>query len=177
MVYGVLTDEMRAAMAPRVKDHDLWDLGAGDLRLSREMTAMGARVLAIDPRAPDDPAIETIRGTYLDALPRLDITPPRVVLLSWPQTSDAPGLLEILSAVPVVIYLGANTNGSACGTPGLWAHLTTREVLAEVRTEHNDLLIYGAPCGPRPLRPEEQAALSERVLRWYIDGVGSHLRS
>jgi hypothetical protein len=74
-------------------------------------------------------------------------------------------LPELLVEAEIVIYLGSNTDGTACGTRGLFTFLVHRRLLAHVPFQPNSLLVYGEP-GARecPLVGEEYAILSGKYL-------------
>jgi hypothetical protein len=79
----------------------------------------------------------------------------------------------LLAAVQAetLVYLGKNTDGSACGFPGLFEVLARREILAYVPDRPNTLIIYGKfirqPNEPhREPMPEEHAALTS-----YTSGI------
>jgi hypothetical protein len=66
-----------------------------------------------------------------------------VAHLAWPVNHHSPGLLAVLRALPVVVYVGSNTSGNSCGTNALFAHFRERDVLAYVPERRNTLIVYG----------------------------------
>jgi len=74
------------------------------------------------------------------------------------------GLLQALDRADVVIYLGCNTDHSACGSPELFRQLCGRELLGHVPHRRNTLLIYGRGTRTGPLTGEEFAGLTGALL-------------
>ena len=167
MPFGHLTPPMLVALRPLVAGRIVHDLGAGDLGLARALRGLGAsRVVAIDKAygSPESPlardalggtaGIELVRAYFRDFSDPVD-----VAFVSWPVNWPT-GLAGILERSRVVLYLGKNTDGSACGTPEVFARLASREVLAHVPHRRNTLVAYGPVRTARPLLGEELAALS-----------------
>lgn len=176
MSFGTLTTAMQAKIREHVQGREVWDLGAGDLVYARRLIQLGARkVIAIEKEwglaraASSSPQIECRRSYFAEVeLPEGGI---EVAWVSWPLTDRMAvrGLVPLVKAAPLVIYLGCNTGGSACGPSDLWRHLVRREVLAYEPMQRNTLIVYGQPCGDRVLRGEEMAALSPKVV--HLDEV------
>lgn len=168
MPCGTLTQEMEALLAPLVADRVVWDLGAGDLVYAHRLLALGAStVVAVDKELHGINSVWDTRihilGTSFDRL----VPPARieVAFLSWPQNYPMPALEHLLTRADIVIYLGCNTGGSACGTPRLLTRLMTRELLGHVPLRRNTLLVYGEPRKRSgPMTGEEFAALSQTLL-------------
>lgn len=174
MAYGHMTPEMRVVLREHVVGAEVWDLGAGSLGRAREMLEMGAsRVLAVDKGqmpASSDSRLETHITLFLD------LPPPEggidVAFLGWPQNSSLLGLTELLVRSRKVVYLGSNTNGSACGNSSLFTHFSVREVLAHVPHTRNSLIVYGGWLShPRKPLPEEWAALHPEHLWSFEEAV------
>lgn len=169
--FGDMTPEMRGAISPHISGEVVWDLGAGNLWHSKMLVALGAtEVIAVDkemlPPVPD-PRIHTL-SCYFDAMP-VPLEGISVAYLAWPiNHHHIPGLEWILSRSRRVVYIGSNTNGSACGGPGLMEHLATRSVLAHIPGVRNSLIIYGEWAGERALLPEEWAALHPERM-WTLE--------
>lgn len=104
----------------------------------------------------------------------------RVAFLSWPSTglhyeyAAAAGLLVILGRCDTVVLVSKNTDGLACGWPGLYAYLGTRPILGYHPRRANTLIVYGRGPVERPLRGEEIAGVSDRVAMAY-DSLGEEL--
>jgi len=146
-----------------IRGKTVWDLGSGDCLRANKLLKMGAaQVYAVDkePFAPSRPS----RGlTWVHSLFK-DLEVPQegfqVAWVAWPQNCPLPGLVRLLEAAEVVIYLGCNTGGTSCGNPELFEHFRTREVLAEILVRQNCLTVYGAVT-----RRYRAATLEEAVVR------------
>ncbi len=171
MPYGHLTEEMFRVLGEHVAGRVVYDLGAGDLGRTCDLVDLGAaKVIAVDKhtwrceRRPSPSKVEFRWETFEGLLNDLDHEGTQsfeVAFLAWPINEALPGLLQILRRAEVVCYLGMNDGCTACGWPDLYAYLATRQVLAEVNSRRNDLLIYGAHLERRRhLRPEESRGLS-----------------
>ena len=162
-MYGTPTKEQARVIRPFVRGKVVHDLGAGDLRLSKRLRSWGAeRVVALDKKLPRKipEGVDFKEGYFKDFTEA-----PEVVWLSWPVNHEAPGLVGILERTPLVLYLGTNTNGTACGGQDLWRHLRTREVLAYEADLSNTLIVYGVNRVERGLCGEEVAALDDS--KWW----------
>lgn len=167
MPHGKLTSDQRVVLGQHVRGKIVHDLGAGDLTLSHELLALGAaEVYAIDK--------EPLRGVVLPRRLHFkqdyfhNITSRmHTVFLSWPVNYDA-NLLPHVRQADTIIYLGKNTDGSACGTPGLFGEMARRELLAYEPHVLNCLIIVGQVVGAGARKPtgEELAGLST-VTKYY----------
>lgn len=169
MPFGLLTPEMEAIVAEHVSGAVVWDLGAGDMLYALRLLELGAaHVIAIDKNLPqiNVPAGAglTLRQDYFaDIEPVGEI---EVAFVSWPRNGATWGLEDLLGSARKIIYLGSNTNGSACADPILFREqLCPRELLGHVPHPRNSLLIYG-DSGKRsgPLTGEEFAVLSGDMM-------------
>jgi len=166
-------------MASHVADRVVWDLGAGDLVRARHMLDLGAReVVAVDKGwydTPDaaDPRLRPITA-YFEAVEVPDSI--EVVFLGWPMNYPMPGLSRLLDVAEVVIYLGSNTGGSACGSPGLHDLLRVREPLAYEEHRRNTLIVYGNTPRESPLLAEEFAAM-DGTLFLTLDDARKAMRA
>lgn len=170
MPFGMLTPEMEAALRPFVEGQTVWDLGAGDLTYAQKLLELGAaRVWAVDKRIPygEIPERITFIKGYFQNIHELGV-PISTLFLSWPCNASmaVPGLPTLARGVETVIYLGHNLDGTCCGTWPLWHDLTHREVLAHIPHPRNSFIVYGKPCGERPLLPEEHGAASASILSY-----------
>ncbi|MDO8640852.1 MAG: hypothetical protein Q7R33_04860 [Nitrosarchaeum sp.] len=161
-MYGYLNRAQKNIVQKIIQDQDVYDLGSGDFGLTMILKELGAaRIAAIDkipyqyPQLPHDPNIHYICGLFseLKMPEHIDIT-----FLSWPVNYNA-GILHWLKISSIVIYLGTNLNGTACGTPGLFKHLRTREILANEFDRRNELIVYGPNKVKREMLREERAAI------------------
>ncbi len=169
-MFGSLSDGQADVVRQFVKSRVVHDLGAGDGRLSKTLiTLCGAKhVIAIDKNGLATRSVRKWRAnkgrlTWKGSRPFADCAQerPEVAFLAWPSNYETPGLVTILENAPIVIYLGSNVNGTACGNQELFLHLTKREVLAHVPDARNTLTVYGpARVTGRPLTGEEYAALA-----------------
>lgn len=172
MPYGTLTTVMEHTLRSHVQGQVVWDLGAGDLAWSQRLVQLGAKkVVAVDkePMQGRPGKVEIRKGYFHDIEPSApDIIP--VAFLSWPANYPQRGLLELLDRALKVIYLGKNTDGSACGWPVLFANFYFRNLLAHVPHKGNSLLVYDTYRlpneGPRRLVAEEYAPLQPEMLSW-----------
>ena len=146
--YGTITDEMLDAIRPFIEGKTVVDLGAGDGRKGKILSRSGAQhVYCVDKNLPGrfrGRKLTWVRGYFtdqavIDSLP----TEIDVAFVSWPQNYRIEGLIPILERAKVVIYIGCNYDGAACGWPQLFLHMTHRELLAEVEHHKNTLLIVG----------------------------------
>jgi len=161
MPYGQLNPKQRQLVAKTVKSRTVYDLGAGDLQLSRTLVDLGAlKVVAIDKEAPlswdGEPRIE-VRRTYFHDIK--DVEPIEIAFVSWPSNYVDWGLINLIGRAQQVIYLGKNTDGTSCGSLPLFEHFKTRELLGHIPTRPNTLLVYGEQNFKRvsPLVGEEIA--------------------
>ncbi len=166
--FGMWLDEMSEAIRPVVEGQVVWDLGAGSLAHARRLLSLGAHhVIAVDrvtlPPPRDGEAITTMETLFR----RLQVPSEgiRVALVAWPINRVVEGLVGLLERADVVIYLGSNVDGTACGGRDLWAHLYRREILNHVPHHRNTLIVYGSVLEEsRPLLGEEIAATSKDML-------------
>lgn len=165
MPYGNLNLKMREALVPFIKGRTVYDLGAGDCDHGRTLRDLGAaRVVCLDKEAiPVVPSNVEFRQGYfahLEVPSDLD-----VVFLGWPINYPCEGLREWIGAAKAIIYLGHNFDGTACGTPELFAALQARQLLCYIEDPRNALIVVGDFLAePRPPTSEEVAALSSTVL-------------
>jgi hypothetical protein len=165
VAYGRLNAKQRKTLGRFVRGQIVHDFGAGDLELSHELLALGAkRVHAIDQidRRVLAPVLGrhstriSYKAAYFQDLPP---TPTDILFLSWPINREV-GLLPHILVASRVIYLGSNTGGSACGTPGIFEALVRRKLLAYVPDRKNSLVVAGAYLDvPREPTGEERAGL------------------
>jgi len=154
--YGQLNDLQREAVRPYLQGKVVYDLGAGDLLLSVELLALGAlRVEALDKAPmpkPTDSRINTTRAYFEDYFGR----PISTSFLSWPANRDDFGLFRLVEQSDTVIYLGKNTDMTACGSPALFKRFLKREVLEYLPAFKNTLIVYGPRrvSGRKPLGEE-----------------------
>jgi hypothetical protein len=139
------------------------DLGAGSGALSRVISLLGAKhVIALDMNPLFKrryPRVTRVCGHFLGYHEPVD-----TALVSWPYNGMDSGLPEIIDRARVVIYLGKNTDGTACGTRQFWDRVTRRQVLAHEPDQRNTLIVYGEGIAMRMPLPEEAAAGSAKVM-------------
>ena len=165
---GKLNDEQEAVVRQYVAGYNVHDLGAGQLGMAQKLIELGAHtVTAIDKiysysRPPwSPPPGVTLVGEYFEEYARhghfVD-----VALVSWPEAYNSPqaGIVTLLKEARIVIYLGSNFDGTACGSEEMFRFLSQREVLALVPNKFNSLIVYGRELVHRRLLPEEYAALN-----------------
>lgn len=162
---GHLTDAMHAALAPVVAGRAVHDLGAGRGELAIELLTLGAA--AVEAVDKESVPANTSRTRYHRAYFK-DYRPESVdvAFVSWPQNNEGTTheLLPLLERAATIVYLGKNTDGTACGTPSLFQYLAGRALLDYVPDRRNVLAVYGAPLGREragfELRQEELAGLT-----------------
>ncbi len=175
MAYGKLNKKQAEALSAAVQGLDVLDLGAGDLALSHELLKLGAKnVIAVEKEEiPQsilrhaDPRVKVVQTLIQDT--EILALHPSVVFVSWPQNYHVPGIGLLLDKVYRLIYLGKNTDGTACDANDLFQSLVKREVLAYVPDKTNTLIIYGPKTVPRELYGEELAALTVDERVWTYE--------
>jgi len=91
-----------------------------------------------------------------------------VAFLSWPANHSMPGLFELLAPAQWIVYLGKNTDGSACGTPEFFSRMLYREVKFYVPEQPNSLIVYGSRLPQkRPPVGEERAAFNTKDVMTF----------
>ncbi len=174
MGHGQLEHDQALAVRKVIRGRQVIDCGAGDLTLALKLAELGAReVIAIDkepmPECPD-PRVRPNRrqfSAWLDS--RKD--PVEVAFVSWPTNYSMAmydrGLQAIVDS-KTVIYLGKNTDESACGSRRLFTHFLGRELLVYLPHRRNVLCIYGGPLGyTRRGEYEERAVFDEQNVWPY----------
>jgi len=166
MAYGILTDEMKALLKPFIEGKQVWDLGAGDMERAEELMQLGAHVTAID-KAPMRPVPGvTIMQTYFKALHGA----PDVVFMAWPvNNSGFHGALPFIKRAPLLVYLGSNTDGSACGTHQLFLEMRSRRLVGHAPHRRNSLLVLAGRIDEPAVEsrtPEEAAQWSDAMMTW-----------
>lgn len=170
--FGRLNPKQRQVVSSFVRGRTVHDVGAGELALSRQLAALGAReVIAIESATKELGLLEyglpvTVvplsfkqygrvarrEKAYARAEERTPGGPARpiqVAFLSWPSAEDSKfkarsdySVLGIVRRAPIVIYLGSNMDGVMCGSRKLYEHLARRRVLAHEPAPHNTLIVY-----------------------------------
>ena len=172
MSYGHLSPAQRKALKPFIQGQHIHDLGAGDQVLSQQLLRLGCtHVTAVDKQPSASKRFNRI--TWVTSYFVHYHDPLDTAFLSWPQNYRQPGLVSILERSRLVIYLGSNTGGSACGDRDLWLHLTSRELLAYSPDPANTLAVYGPARTTREPQGEELAALTNLSHMWsYWEAEG-----
>lgn len=162
---GQLTDEQEAIVRQYVAGYNVHDIGAGQLGLSKKLLELGAHtVTALDKDynhrlhlyqtgLPITLVGETFEeyarhGHFID-----------VAFVSWPETYQQFGIVQLLRDARITIYLGSNFDGTACGSKEMFEQLVMQEVLATVPHRWNTLIVYGNRRVVRRPLMEELAAL------------------
>ena len=161
VTYGQLNELQREEVSFQVKGKHVHDLGAGNGNLALELLKLGAaKVTAIDKHltlVTTDPRLEILEGSFQDYQ---DLSP-EVAFVSWPSNHPNPYLRQICRRAKVVIYLGKNTDGSACGQPEFFDDQLYRELLAYHSDRFNTLVVVGGVRDlKRPPMGEELAGLN-----------------
>lgn len=172
--YGKLNKLMQHTIDSFVKGKVVYDLGAGDLKLSKAMLSLGAnQVYAIDKEGLHDPRQPIDKLTFFEGyfdmfieehpeLPEKDA----VAFVSWPANHKLGGLLDLMEKFETIIYLGKNTDGRSCGWPGFFHKMYLRPVLAHVPWKRNTLIIWG--------KHDDKLAVEHRQLVLEERAGGDH---
>jgi hypothetical protein len=172
MPYGHLFPEQLKALRPYIEGRDAHDFGCGDFSLSVQLMALGAKsVLAIDKedwgRPPPIPGLTFQRGYFRDIPLGVD-----TLFLSWPVNVPDLAVINHARAAKTLIYLGCNTDGTACGSAALFHVMTHRELLVHMPHKRNTLIITGSELSvPRAPTGEEKAALTSDLRIWSFQEV------
>jgi hypothetical protein len=173
MGYGKLLGKQEEAVKALVQGKDVCDLGAGDMELSVKLLDLGAKnVLAVDKEdypVPDDRIVRIL--SYYANVGRHVSELPKIALVSWPINHMEPSLPRLLGKFPYVIYLGKNTDMTACGSSTMFQFLLPREVLAYIPNKKNVLIIYGPRRVEREPYGEELAAITSDERSWDYEEV------
>lgn len=181
--YYTLSDEQTAYLRTVVAGRVVADLGCGSGEISRTMAGMGATLVHAVDKAPcpvEHPKVE-VHQSYFNHWRCPEGV--EVAVICWPQNYTLLGLTEILRIVPHVVYVGKNTNGTACGTPPLFTYLSRREPVRYLPHRANVLIHYGDEARQEPtLHHEELAALWQDQTHPYLPSdvrqdVGSWLQT
>jgi|RhiMethySRZTD1v2_1073278.scaffolds.fasta_scaffold81067_7 hypothetical protein len=161
-MWGTLNVEQTVALRSVILNQTVHDLGAASMGLSRQLVQLGAaQVVAVDlyfdgNNRPLPPTIRKVRSDFSDYYEPIDIA-----FASWPLNRWS-GIEQLIARAPVVIYLGSNSDGNACGSEKFWDIVTRRQVIAHVPHRENTLIIYGAERERRRYLPEEYAAVDSQ---------------
>lgn len=170
--YGEFSERQRQTVRGFVYGKQVADFGSGNLTLTFELLALGARhVLAVDPRSPPtgSPLVTQVRRFYGE-LQGDELPPYEVAFVAWPPCRPLRGLLPLLERARLVIYLGRCRDELRCGFPALFEAFLHRALLAYEPAPHNSLLVLGAPlAAPRLPTGEEAASLDPG--HWTYEAV------
>jgi len=166
--YGILTADQRRVLAKHVRGQIVHDLGAGDCSFALELLKLGAsEVYAIDKIGkpllrPWPKRLHYKRDYFHNITSRMD-----TVFMSWPINYEV-RLLPLVLPASKIIYLGKNTDGNMCGTPGLFKAMVRRELLDYEPDCRNCLIVTGAYLSvPRAPTGEEHAGISCSMASYY----------
>lgn len=161
---GKLTDEQEAVVRNFVMGYNVHDLGAGQLGMAGKLMELGAHTVTAVDRIysqqviyPPHPLIRTVGESFVEYARHGHHVD--VALVSWPEVDEQQGIVQLVRDPRVVIYLGSNFDGAACGSKEMFEQLLTHEVLATVPHRWNTLIVYGQRRVQRRPLPEEMAAL------------------
>src|SRR5262245_59083694 len=154
---GRLSDAQLDVVTRHVRGERVTDYGAGNLTLARLLLALGAeQVMAVEKDPVPDPGdsrLTVVKAWFEDC----EASTP-VAFVSWP-INRRTELHALLEATPLVIYLGSNLDGDACGYPLMYRQLARREVLDHVPGFRGTLVVYGPRRLDRAPLPEEDAGI------------------
>jgi hypothetical protein len=171
-MWGSLNTKQHAIVASYVAGKTVHDLGAGDLKLSKILADMGADVVAVEPNTECFPAqlpknIKIVPSYFNNFRGPVDMA-----FMSWPSTHTT-GVDRIVKKSRIVIYLGTNMNGTACGYLELWDMLCKREILDISVDRKNTLIVYGPQAVKRDPVPEEQGGRCRDIM-WFDTSYPEH---
>ena len=182
-MFGTFPPAFFDALEPLVAGRRVLDLGAGDGVRAMLLRHLGAAaVLAIDGDA--------VTRRVLSGEPGIEVMAPRtfvaacfdalawgadVAHVAWPWAEHSPALRAILHDAPTVVYVGKNTDGTACGAADMFEDFLGRPVLAHVPTRANTLIAYGPPAPGLRRAPlfEEACALDRARWRAYDEAAAA----
>jgi len=165
VAYGRLNQKQRKTLTKFVRGKVVHDLGAGDLELSSELLRLGAsEVYAIDKEPK--PRVLPSRVHYKQDYFHNIRSPLSTIFLAWPTNHDV-NLVPIVKQAEMVIYLGCNTGGTACGHTKLFKTFVQRELLAYEPDKKNSLVVLGKFVGLRQPTGEELAGLNMSTSCYY----------
>ena len=173
---GTLYHQMRYELSPYVHQQRVMDLGSGNGVLANILLEVGAQsIIAVDKE--DSGLKNTPQITFMhrgfDEVPLSTV--PSVVFLSWPSNHFLPGLVPLVERAEVVIYLGSNANGNACGFRELFEHFLTRRLLLHLPRERNTLLVLGQPAKTiRTPTQEELGAIDQSQVYKFDSEEETH---
>jgi hypothetical protein len=149
MPFGHLTITQTNVLTKYVRGKTVIDLGCGDGGHSAVMLNAGARhIIGVDKETTPylrDVTRFTFYKQYYDAVAR-DLPPSHrfdVGFVSWPSNRPLPGLTAILKRCDRVVYLGKNTDSTACGDYALFQHLRSRKLLQYIPDPRNCMIVVG----------------------------------
>lgn len=179
--FGRLDDAQWRVFAQHVRGKVVVDLGAGNCGLAERAASVAKRVVAIDSdhlsssrfAAVKAAGIEYHQARFEDVAVNLEryAPPGAVAVVSWPwaDLSHEQALVSILARTGRVLYVGKNTDGTACGGVRLFEHFLRRKLLAHVSRKRNTLLVLGkATRSLRPPTGEELGGLSPHPIAYEI---------
>jgi len=164
-LYGRLNEKQREAVRSHVKGLRIHDLGAGDGSLALELIELGAEHVTTIERHDihvRHPRVEVRQGYFHD----FPMVKPDVAFASWPPNHKDYDLFRLCRDARILVYLGKNTDGTACGQPEMFEDMVHRELLAYVPNRLNTLIIVGQRLDTRrEPRGEERAGLEMNTGR------------
>lgn len=188
--YGHLTEAQWALIGQHVSGKLVHDYGAGNMAKALKLLALGAsQVLAVDSDLTghhlESATLKVMRGTFGELRRALAKVPPEatvypdVAFVSWPWLSprEAVALADLAGTADVVVYVGKNTDGTACGHPRFFRPLLRRRLLAYLPERRSTVIVLGDPLPGGELREptgEEAAAVDDtyypydEALSWDV---------
>lgn len=107
------------------------------------------------------PLLTLHQGLFAESLGVIRDFKPTVAHVSWPANYPT-GLVKILTGIPTVIYVGCNTDGTACGDRALFQYMLTRKLVKYLPDRRNTLIVVTRLLdAPRDATYEEKAALDQ----------------
>jgi hypothetical protein len=175
--YFQLSVEQRQHVAEHVRGSIVHDLGCGPLMPAlRFLAESGALVHCVDKEPAEEAMLKLAResaamGYHQCLFENYKPTKIEVAFVSWPANHHMPGLMRLLKMAHTIVYVGQNTDYSACGFREMFTHFTTRPLLAHVPHPKNTLLVLGphTPGYERDPVLEEWAALDQTRV-YFFDG-------
>lgn len=163
-----------ALLEEHTKGRVVADLGAGqDARVSHVIKQRGAlKVYAVDKdpvQRPDFHLITRRLALFHEWTPPPDC---EVAFVGWPANNipTVAGLIKLLPSFKKVIYVGKNTDGTACANLLWFETMLNFQVLDFVEDRLNTMIVYDTsawlPARRQPCCEEEMAALQPDLIQY-----------
>lgn len=181
--FGIITEEMEPIISKYVKGRKVFDLMGGEGFLSVRLRELGARECVVVDYKLNTRFLKSEGLRYYKAsMESLKFKPQDdevngargeddVAFCSWIPNNPVHGLLRVLLPFKKVIYLGKNTDGTACAWPEFFRQMRRRRILDYHNDRRNTLIVYGADAesGNRKQLHEEIAGIDYSIIRPFTE--------